>query len=117
MQTARWWRSRAPALRRANLSLPRLHDVGAQLMHDIDEVRRVGDLQIARSLKVDHALGEYASRPGGYHENAVREEHRLAQVVGHQHDGDLACRMQVADHAPQLLARKGIERAERLVEH
>ena len=34
-----------------------------------------------------------------------------------RHDGDLARRMQVADHAPQLLAGEGIERAERLVEH
>ena len=34
-----------------------------------------------------------------------------------RHDGDLARRMQVADHAPQLLAREGVERAERLVEH
>ena len=31
--------------------------------------------------------------------------------------GDLARRMQVADHAPQLLAREGVERAERLVQH
>ncbi len=34
-----------------------------------------------------------------------------------RHDGDLARRLQVADHAPQLLAREGVERAERLVEH
>ena len=59
----------------------------------------------------------HAAGPRRHHEDAVGEEHRLAQVVRHQHDGDLARRVQVADHAPQLLARERIERAERLVEH
>ena len=52
-----------------------------------------------------------------HHEHPVGEEHRLAQVVGDEADGDLARRVQVADHAPQLFAREGVERAERLVEH
>src|SRR3954447_17110801 len=115
MRTARWWRPRAQALRRAKLSLPRLYDVGAQLMHDIDELRRVGNLKVARARNVDLALCEDAAWTRRHHENAVREEHGLAQVVRHQHHGDLARRMQVADHAPQLLTGERIERAERLV--
>ncbi len=58
-------------------------------------------------------------RPGRcrHDENAVGEEHRLAQIVGHEDDGDAARGMKVADHAPQLLAGEGVERAERLIEH
>ena len=79
--------------------------------------RRERHFEIARARDIDHALGQHAARPRRHHEDAVGEEHGLAQVVRHQHDGDLARRVQVADHAPQLLAREGIERAERLVEH
>ena len=78
---------------------------------------REGHVQIARPRHLDLALDQDAAGPRRHHEHAVGEEHRLAQVVGHQDDGDLARRVQVADHAPQLLAGEGIERAERLVEH
>ena len=66
---------------------------------------------------VDLALDQDAAGPRRHHEHAVGEEHRLAQVVGDEADGDLARGVQVADHAPQLLAGERVERAERLVEH
>ena len=78
---------------------------------------REGHLEIARPRNVDLALDQDAAGPRRHDEHAVGEEHRLAQVVGDEDDGDLARRVQVADHAPQLLARERIERAERLVEH
>ena len=78
---------------------------------------REGHFEIARPRQFDAALDQDAARPRRHHEDAVGEEHRLAQIVRHQDHGDLARRVQVADHAPQLLAGEGIERAERLVEH
>jgi hypothetical protein len=49
--------------------------------------------------------------------DAVGEEHRLAQVVGHEDRGEALLRVQVADHLPQLLAGEGVERPEGLVQH
>jgi hypothetical protein len=45
------------------------------------------------------------------------EERRLAQVVGTKITVNFLGRVKVADDAPQLLARKGVEGAEGLVEH
>ena len=58
-------------------------------------------------------------RPGprAHDVDVVGEEGRLAQVVGDQDDGEADLLPQVAQHAPQLLAREGVERGERLVEH
>jgi hypothetical protein len=50
------------------------------------------------------------------HVDRVGEEHALAQVVRDQDDVELLRRVQVAQRAPQLFAREGVERAEGLVE-
>ena len=92
-------------------------DVAAQLVDDVGEGRRVGDLEVARAGQVDLALGDDAAGPRAHAEDAVGEERRLAQVVGDEDDRDAARRVQVADHAPQLFAREGVEGAEGLVEH
>ena len=87
------------------------------LMDDVLELLRKGDVEIARARQVDLALDDDAARPRRHHEHAVGEEYRFAQIVGDQHDRDLARRMQVANDAPELFARERIERAERLVQH
>ena len=58
-----------------------------------------------------------AARTVGHHIDGVGEEHRFAQIMRHQHHGHAARGLNVAQHAPQLLAREGVERAEGLVEH
>ena len=55
--------------------------------------------------------------PRAHHMDRVGEEHRLAQVVGDEHDREAEPLPDVAQHAPQFLAREGVERGERLVEH
>ena len=56
-------------------------------------------------MSIDRSATDPGRAAPSYHENAVGEEHRLAQIVRHQHDRDPARRGEVADHAPQLLAR------------
>ena len=92
-------------------------DVPAQFMDDVGEGRRVADLEVPRPRQVDLALGDDAAGARAHAEDAVGEEHRLAQIVRHQDHGDALGRMEIADHAPQLLAREGVERPEGLVEH
>ena len=58
-----------------------------------------------------------APRPAAHDVDGVGEEHRLAQIVRHQHAGEALLLPERAHDAPQLLAREGVERAERLVEH
>ena len=58
-----------------------------------------------------------AAGPAAHHIDGVGEIDRLAQVVRHQHAGEALLQPQRLHDAPQLLAREGVERAERLVEH
>ena len=67
---------------------------------------REGDFQIARARHIDLALDQDAAGPLRHDEDAVGKKHRLAQIVRDQNHGDSARGMQVADHAPQLLARE-----------
>src|SRR6187397_1056821 len=86
-------------------------------MDDVLEALRESDLQIARPWNLNLALDQHAAGPRRHDEYPVGKEHRLAQIVGYEDDGDLARRVQVADHTPQLLAGESIERRERLVQH
>ena len=92
-------------------------DVLAQLVHDVGERVVVGDLEVARPRQVDLAPRDDPPGALAHHVDGVGEEHRLAQVVRHQHHREALLPPQVAQHAPQLLARERVERAERLVEH
>src|SRR6185503_19571149 len=91
-------------------------DVLAQLEHDADELVAVGHLELARARNVDVAPGEDPARPLAHDVHRVGEEGRLAQVVRDQHHGEALEHPQVAQDAPQLLARERVERRERLVE-
>ena len=92
-------------------------DAVAQLMDDVDEVRLEGGGERARSRDVD-LLGQHdAAGPPAHHIDRVGEKDGLAQVVRHQHAGEALLQPQRLHDAPQLLAREGVERAERLVEH
>ena len=102
-------RLRPPALRMRA-------DVAAQLVHDVGELRRVGDLQVARARQVDLALDDEAPRALAHHVHRVGQEHAFAQVVRDQDDVELLRRLQVAHRAPQLFAGEGVQRAEGLVQ-
>src|SRR5829696_4311507 len=82
-------------------------DETSQFMHQVLEGRRVGDLELARACDRYRAAAHDPARPARHHVDRVGEEHRLAQVVRHQHDSHLARGLQVAQRAPQFLARKG----------
>jgi hypothetical protein len=82
---------------------------------DVLERLRVSDIEVARARDVHGAALDDLPGPVGHHVDGVGEEHRLAQVVRDQHHGHLARRLQVAQRAPKLLAREGVQRAERLV--
>src|SRR5690606_344333 len=81
------------------------------------EVGIIDQVQLARTRKIYSVLVEHPSRARTHDEHPVSQEDGLAQVVRDEDDGNAGHCMQVADHAPQLLAGEGIERAERLVQH
>src|SRR6185436_6436010 len=91
-------------------------DQAPQLVHDVLELLRIRHVQIARPRQADVAALHDPARPGRHDVHRVGEEHRFAQIVRHQHHRHLARHLQVAQRAPQLLARERVERAERLVE-
>src|SRR6476661_4363259 len=91
-------------------------DVLAQLVHDADELVGVGDLELARPRNVDHAPREDPAGALAHDVDRVGEKGRLAQIVRDEHHGEAVARPQVAQNAPQLLARERVERRERLVE-
>ena len=86
-------------------------------MHEVDELRCVDHLQVARAGQIHGALGQDATRPRAHGEHPVGKERRFAQIVGDQYGGEALLRLQIADDAPQLLAGEGVEGRERLVEH
>src|SRR6185503_12042122 len=71
-------------------------DQRPQLMHHVLERLRVGHLELARPRNRHLAAAHDAAGTARHHVDRVREEHRLAQVVGHEHHGHLARRLQVA---------------------
>ncbi len=91
-------------------------DVAAQFMHDVGEFGRVGDLQIARSRQVNVALDDKTPRAAAHDIYGIGQEHRLAQVMRDQDDVELLLGPEVAQDAPELLAREGVERTEGFVE-
>src|SRR6185503_3009770 len=64
-------------------------DQAYQFVHHVLERLRVGHLQVARPRQLDLAAAHDAPRPARHHVHGVGEEHRFAQVVGHQHHGHL----------------------------
>ena len=77
---------------------------------------RAHGVGLARAGKIDADFLQDASRPRAHHQNAVGKEDRLVHVVGDEHDGLGRLRQNDGDLALKLLARDGIERAERLIE-
>src|SRR5439155_8062001 len=90
--------------------------MAAQLVHDVGELSGVGELQLAWPRQVDVSLDDEAPRLLAHHVHRVGEEHAFAQVMRDQDDVEALLRLQIAQRAPQLLAREGVERAEGLVE-
>src|SRR5918992_4573001 len=91
-------------------------DQAAQRVHDVLELLRVGDFEIARPRNRHLTAAHDAAGAARHHVHRVGEEYRLAQVVRDEQHRHLAGGLQVAQREPQLLAREGVERAERLVE-
>ena len=92
-------------------------DLGAQLVHDIGEARLEADVEVARARQIDRLGHHDMAGPRAHDVDVVGEERRFTQIVRHQDHGEAELLPEVAQHAPQLLAREGIERGERLVEH
>jgi hypothetical protein len=91
-------------------------DVAAQFVHDVGEFGRVGDLDVARARQVDLALHHKTPGAPAHHVHRVGQEDAFAQVVRDQDDVELLHRVQVAQDAPQLFTREGVQRAEGLVQ-
>src|SRR5688572_10845170 len=91
-------------------------DETSQFKHQVLKRLRIGHLQLARARDRHRAAAHDPAAAARQDVDRVGEEHRLAQVVRHQHHRHLARGLQVAQCAPQLLARERVERAERLVE-
>src|SRR5688572_4870467 len=91
-------------------------DQRAQLMDQVLERLRVGDLEFARARKRHRTAAHDAPRSARHHVHGVGEKHRFAKVVCDEHHRHLARRLQVAQRLPQLFAGKRVERPERLVE-
>ena len=91
-------------------------DVTAQLMHDVSELWRVGQLQVARSRQVDVAPHHDAPRAPAHDVHRVGQEDTFAQVVRDEDDVEALRRLQVAQRAPKLLPRESVERTEGLIQ-
>ena len=75
------------------------------------------NVEVARARQIDRLGHDDVPGPCAHDVDVVGEERRLAQVVRDQDHGEAELLPQVAQHAPQFLAREGVERGERLVEH
>ncbi len=81
----------------------------------LDERRVAARVEAARARQVDvhHPLD--AARARAHDHYAVGEQHGLVDAVGDEHDGLLRGHPQSLEVDAHLLAREGVERAERLV--
>src|SRR4051794_29363563 len=92
-------------------------DFGANGVHEVDEGLVERAFHRARPRQPHAMGGNDAAGPRAHDEDDVGEVGGFAQVMGHEHAGELAVEPQLLQHAPELLAGKGIERAERLIQH
>src|SRR5262249_5276543 len=88
-----------------------------QLVYDVGEMRLEANVEVARTRQIDRLGHDDVPGPRAHDVDVVGEERRFAQVVRDQDHGEAELLPQVAQHAPQFLAREGVERGERLVEH
>jgi hypothetical protein len=65
--------------------------------------------------KLDREVIRHARRPRGQHHHAGAEKHRLADAVGHEHDGLPGLLPDMQQLQVHFLARERVERAKRLV--
>ena len=100
-----------------HLGLAHLGDLGAQFVHDVDETRLEADLEIAWAGQVDGLGHDDAAGPRAHDMHVVGEERRLAEVVRDEDDREADLLPEIAQDAPQLLPRKGVEGGEGLVQH
>src|SRR5882757_10776659 len=94
-----------------------LRDLVADLVNDVDEMRVEGGFDGARPRQVDLMRRNHPARPCAHDEDDIGQIRRLAKIVRHQDGGEFLRHPDRLQHAPQFLAREGVERAERLVEH
>ena len=92
-------------------------DLGANGVHEVDEGLVERAFNRARPRQPHAMGGNDAAWPRAHDEDDVGEVGGFAQVMGHQHAGELAVEPQLLQHAPELLAGKGIERAKWLIQH
>ena len=80
-----------------------------------DEIRLFADLEMPSAAKLDrHDLLDLAG-PRRHHDHAVRQEHRFADRMGDENDRLAFLARQQVEVEADLIARDGVERAERLV--
>ena len=85
-------------------------------LHDArDEIRLRLDLDRARARDIDVVDRGDAARPRRHHDDAVGQEDRLRDRVGDEGDGLAGLHPDFLDQHVHLVAREGVERAERLV--
>src|SRR5947208_674480 len=94
-----------------------LGNLGAQLVENVGEARLEADVEVARTRQVDRSRHDDAAGPRAHDVDLVGKERRLTQVVGDKNDGEADLLPEVAQHAPQLLARECIEGGKRLIKH
>src|SRR5512145_1651037 len=91
-------------------------DQRSQLVDQVLERLRVGNVEVARPRKPHRTASHDAPGPARHHVHRVGEENGFAKVMRDEHHRQLARRLQVAPRLPQLLAGKRIERRERLIQ-
>src|ERR1700716_1561131 len=95
----------------------RADDVGLQLRLDlVEQLRDLGMGEIARARQVDREdLGDGGARPDRHHRDPVGQQDRLGDVMGDEDHRLAGALPDCKQHRMHPAARKGVERAERLV--
>jgi hypothetical protein len=93
----------------------RVLDLAAQMAADLVELDRLADLQAARPDEGDADVLDDAAGPPAHHQHAVGEIDGLADGMGDEQRGAVVLLPHLHQHQVHLVARDGIQRAERLV--
>src|SRR5436190_5902902 len=86
-------------------------------MHDLDKVRLERGVQRSRPRNIDLGLVNDATWPLADHEHSVGQKRRFPKIMRDQDPGKALLDPELLHDAPRLLAREGVECAERLIEH
>src|ERR1700722_13595400 len=94
-----------------------LRDLVADFVNDVDEMGIECGFDGAGPWQVHRMRRDHPARTRAHDENNIRQIGGLAKIVRDQDGGEFLGHPDRLQHAPQFLARKGVEGAEWLIEH